>query len=61
MQFVSLKDSPEKWAETIISKKGFRDLDGYENIVRAGYAIKDVADGLLKMYKELDSDVNNSL
>ena len=61
MQFVSLKDSPEKWAETIISKKGLRDLDGYENIVRAGYAIKDVADGLLKMYKELDSDVNNSL
>ena len=54
MQFLSLSQSPEEWAEAVLSKKGCRDLDGCENVIRSGYAIRDVAEGLLKMYKELN-------
>ena len=53
MQFLSLTDSPERWAQAVLSKKGLRDLDGYENVIRSGYDIRNVADGMLKMYKEL--------
>lgn len=59
MQFLSLAQSPEEWAQAVLSKKGHRDLDGYENVVRSGYAIRDVADGMLKMYKELDKELHN--
>ena len=53
MLFLGLSQSPEEWADAVLSKKGCRDLDGYENVIRSGYAIRDVADGMLKMYKEL--------
>ena len=53
LQFLSLSDSPEIWAKAALSMKGHRDLNGYENVIRSGYAIRDVADGMLKMYKEM--------
>ena len=53
MQFLSLSKSPEEWAQAVLSRKDCRDLNGYEDVIRSGYAIKDVAEGLLKMYKEL--------
>ena len=58
MQFLSLKQSPEEWAAAALSKKGCRDLDGYENVIRSGYAIRDVANGMLKMYKGMVKDLH---
>ena len=53
LQFRSLSDSPAIWAEAALSMKGHRDLNGYDNVIRSGYSIRDVADGMLKMYKAL--------
>ena len=38
LQFLSLSDSPEIWAKAALSMKGHRDLNGYENVIRSGYA-----------------------
>ena len=53
MQFISLTESPEIWAQAALARKGHRDMDGYESVIRSGYAIRDVADGMLKMYEEM--------
>jgi glycosyltransferase involved in cell wall biosynthesis len=58
MRFLSLSDSTEAWAEAALDQKGNRDTDGYENVIRSGYAIRDVADGMLAIYKALDSKLH---
>jgi len=53
LQFVSLNQPPEKWAEVILDKKNIPRKSHTEEIKRAGYDAVDVTEWLRKFYEEM--------
>lgn len=53
VQFLKLEDSPERWADAVLQQRGLRDTSGYENVIRSGYAIRDVASGMADLYQNM--------
>ena len=55
VEFLNLKDGPEKWANQILSSNLQRN-DTFEQIVEAGYEIKSASSNLYKIFKDLTED-----
>lgn len=53
MHFLSLQDSPDKWANTILNKYGNfqRTTKSVEEVIKAGYDIQSIANKLINIYK----------